>query len=291
MSDSKKNITIIGLGLIGGSIAKAVRKKGLFDKIIGVDASTEHQQKALELNLVDECMELNHAIPHSSMIVLATPVNVIESLLPNILDKIEDQIVFDVGSTKHEILQNVLHHPRRGRFVACHPMAGTEFSGPEAAVEDLFENGFNVICNAEKSDKDALKSVERLFTSIGMKLIYQNSEEHDTHVAYVSHISHISAFALALTVLHKEKSEERIFQLASGGFRSSVRLAKSNPLTWTPIFEQNRDAVMDVLDEHITVLSKFRSLLIKKDFEQFNELMNEANQIKRILNYKSKITK
>lgn len=283
MAKFNENITIIGLGLIGGSLAKSIRKAGLFNQIIGVDASLEHQSKAMELGLVDICMDLNKAIPKSQVIVLAVPVDTIEILLPNILDKLENQVVFDVGSTKHSILQNIIHHPRRGRFVACHPMAGTEFSGPEAAIEGLFDNGFNVICNAEQSDEDALKLVEQIFTAIGMNLIYQESEAHDTHVAYVSHISHISAFALALTVLHKEKSEEQIFQLASGGFRSSVRLAKSNPVTWSPIFEKNRDAVLDVLDEHITVLSKFRSLLIKKDFEQFKQLMTEANEIKGII--------
>lgn len=277
-------VGIIGLGLIGGSMALAIREVYPNIAIIGVDANAEHCMKAIELGLVDSCEALDNCIEKVEIIIIATPVNKVESLLPGVLDKIESQIIFDVGSTKANIIQAVSNHPKRGRFVACHPMAGTEFSGPNAAVQGLFKNCFNVICNPDECDLDALEIVENLLESLGMKLIYQEASEHDQHVAYVSHMSHISAFALALTVLHKEKSEEKIFQLASGGFRSSVRLAKSNPDTWAPIFEQNRDAVMDVLDEHITVLSQFRSLLIKKDFDKFHQLMSEANNIKRILN-------
>jgi len=280
-------IAIIGLGLLGGSIGLKLKSLNEKYNIIGVDLSESHGKRALELGLVDSIMSLSEAVKVSDMVILATPVNIIAKQLPEVLDLVEDQVVFDVGSTKNKILTNVDGHAKRGRFVACHPMAGTEFSGPDAAKVDLFEGKFNVICNAAESDDDARVIVEKLFTEMGMNLLYQDSIEHDTHVAYVSHISHLSAFALALTVLHKEKSEEKIFQLASGGFRSSVRLAKSSPTTWSPIFEQNRDAVMDVLDEHITVLSKFRSLLIKNDFDQFHSMMEEANQITTILNHKN----
>lgn len=280
----RRKIAIVGLGLIGGSLAKDFRNVHYISSIIGVDSKEEHTATALKMGLVDRCETLEEAIKQVDVVILATPVDVIKTLLPKVLDLVEDQVVFDVGSTKYEIVKSVENHKNRGRFVACHPMSGTEFSGPEAAVEDLFHDKFNVICDQEDSDPDALEITKSLCQKIGMKLLFQSAEEHDEHVAYVSHMSHISAFALALTVLNKEKSEEAIFQLASGGFRSSVRLAKSNPDTWNPIFEQNRDAVMDVLDEHITVLSQFRSLLIKKDFEKFYGLMEKANDIKRILN-------
>ncbi len=273
-----KIIAIVGLGLIGGSFAKAFKGKGFSSKIIGVDNNREHQKIAMEMNLVDEIRDLDDAIKYADIVLLATPVDSIEKLLPSVMNSIENQVVFDVGSTKASIIKSILNHPKRGRYVACHPMAGTEFLGPEASVAGLCDKAHNVIYNAEDSDEDALEMVQNLLSQIGMKLLYQQADEHDIHVSYLSHMSHISAFALALTVLHKEQSEEQIFQLASGGFRSSVRLAKSNPSTWVSIFEQNRDALLDVLDEHITVLSKFRSLLIKKDYESFEKLMLEANQ-------------
>jgi len=282
--EGKQNICIIGLGLIGGSFAKALRKLSHIGLIIGVDLNESHQQEAIELGLVDEINSLEKAIDKSDFVIVATPVDVIEAILPTVLNVVDKQVVFDVGSTKERIIKSVENHEKRSQFVPCHPMAGTEFSGPSAAVNDLYTNKYNVICNPDQCDERALVAVEKLLTELGMKLLYQDAAEHDIHVAYVSHISHISAFALALTVLNKEKSEEQIFQLASGGFRSSVRLAKSNPLTWAPIFEQNRNAVMDVLDEHITVLSKFRSLMIKNDFKKFESLMSEANEIRRILN-------
>jgi prephenate dehydrogenase len=189
----------------------------------------------------------------------------------------------DVGSTKGNLLESVREHPKRGRLVATHPMAGTEYSGPEAAIPSLFDDKCTVLVDAEKSDLDALERIQELYRSIPMKMVRLDSRSHDVHTAYVSHISHISSFALALTVLAKEKDEDRIFELASGGFSSTVRLAKSSPDMWTPIFRQNRDNLLDVLDEHINQLARFRSLLIKKDFDTFYELMKEANQIKKII--------
>jgi prephenate dehydrogenase len=282
----RRKIAIIGLGLIGGSLAKSFQKLHYISEVIGVDASQKHADLAMELGLVDRIAVIEEAVQSCDIIVLATPVHIIVDLLPKVLEMVEDQVVFDVGSTKKEIIDSVANHPKRGRFVPCHPMSGTEFSGPEAAVDGLFEGKYNVICDQGKCDADALEIVKSICRELKMELLFQEAEEHDTHVAYVSHISHISAFALALTVLNKEESEERIFQLASGGFRSSVRLAKSNPVTWSPIFAQNRHAILDVLDEHITVLSKFRSLIIKDDWDSFSEMMEKANDIKRILNHK-----
>ncbi len=285
-------ITIVGIGLIGGSLAITLKENGFATRIIGVDASQDNLDKAVRRRLIDEDMPLEDAIAQSDLIIVATPVDVMMHLLPQILDQVtENQTVIDVGSTKERLLENLKNHPNRGRFVATHPMAGTEYSGPEAAIPNLFDHKCTVLCDVEASDPSAVETVERLYRSIPMKLVYLNAREHDVHTAYVSHIAHISSFALALTVLEKERDESRIFELASGGFDSTVRLAKSSADMWVPIFRQNRDNVLDVLDEHINQLSRFRSLLIKKDFETFYDLILEANRIRPILNAKAQTLK
>lgn len=277
-------VTIVGIGLIGGSLALAMKEKGIAQKVIGVEADNEHKEKSLELGLVDVIMELDEAIEESDLIVLATPVNAVVKLLPLVLDKIERQIVMDVGSTKDSIMEIVRNHPNRNRFVATHPMWGTEHSGPEAAMKGAFTDKATVICDREKSDTDAIELVENIYKELGMHLVYMNGEEHDVHVAYVSHISHITSFALANTVLEKEREEDAIFELASAGFESTVRLAKSNPQTWASIFMQNRENVLDVLNEHISQLRKFKACLEKENYEYLEELMVNANKIKKVLN-------
>ena len=276
-------VTIVGIGLIGGSFALALKDKGIAKKVIGVDASEEHQQKALSLGLVDEIKNLDDAIAESDLIVLSIPVCSLKELLPEVLDKIEKQIVIDVGSTKHGILEAVRDHPNRKRFVATHPMWGTEYSGPEAAVHGAFVDKATVICDKEDSDAAAVDLVEKIYRQLGMHIMYMNGDDHDVHVAYVSHISHITSFALANTVLEKEREEDAIFELASGGFESTVRLAKSNPLTWASIFMQNRENVLDVLNEHISQLRKFKACLEKENLEYLEELMVKANRIKKII--------
>ncbi len=277
-------ITVIGIGLIGGSMAISLIENGFATKVIGVDARKENEDKAIRRRLIDEALPLEEAVAAAQLVILATPVDAMLSLLPRVLDQIRpDQVLIEVGSTKATILEVVKDHPNRRRFVATHPMAGTEYSGPEAAIPGLFENKATVLVDVEDSDSDAVELVRNMYESIPMRVIMLDAKEHDIHTAYVSHISHISSFALALTVLEKEKNENRIFQLASGGFGSTVRLAKSSPEMWIPIFRQNRDNVLDVLDEHIHVLSTFRSLLIKRDFEKFHEMIQEANRIRRIL--------
>lgn len=278
-------VAIVGIGLIGGSLAIALRESNFCDHLIGIDSSHDHRQKALNLGLVDEAYETLDHVSGADLIILATPVNVIVALLPKVLDVITDQqTVMDVGSTKSSIMAIARNHTMGRRFVGAHPMAGTEYSGPEAAIPNLFVNKCTVIVDQDESDEDAVKLVQEMFTAMKMSIVYHDSAAHDLHTAYISHISHISSFALALTVLEKEQNDDRIFELAGGGFASTVRLAKSSPDTWTPIFEQNRDAVLDVLDEHINSISKFRTLLIKRDFESFRSLIEKANQIKRILN-------
>lgn len=277
-------ITTIGIGLIGGSLAITLKENGFAEHIIGVDARPENLDKAIRRRLIDEALPLEEGVAAADLILLAIPVDAMLQLLPRVLDLVNDrQVVLDVGSTKAQLLAAVDGHPKRGRYVATHPMAGTEFSGPEAAVPNLFDHKCAVLIDVERSDADALQIARALYGSIPMQLLEMEREAHDLHTAYVSHISHISSFALALTVLAKEKDEARIFELASAGFSSTVRLAKSSPDMWVPIFRQNRDKVLDVLDEHINQLAHFRSLLIKQDFETFYQRIQEANEISRIL--------
>jgi prephenate dehydrogenase len=276
-------VAIIGIGLIGGSMALALKQKGFADWVVGVDANPEHQKKALDLKLVDEILPLQEALVKSDLIILAIPVNAAEKLLPSLLDQVQLQVLMDVGSTKEGLLKSIEQHPKRGRFVATHPMWGTENSGPTAAVVGAFLDKATVICNKEETDADALALVEKVYETLGMHLVYMQAKAHDVHVAYVSHISHITSFALANTVLEKERGEDNIFELASGGFESTVRLAKSNSDMWVPIFMQNKENILDVLNEHISQLRKFKACLEKENFEYLKELIEQANGIKKIL--------
>jgi len=276
-------LAVIGIGLMGGSLALTLKRKGFVSNVIGVDSNTQHQAEALALGLVDEIMTLEEAVKSSDIIAIATPVNIAEKLLPTILDLVDQQVVFDVGSTKESIVNIANGHHKKGRFVPTHPMWGTEFSGPSAAQKDAFSEKATVICNADSVDTDALLQVESLYKSLGMHIVNMDAINHDIHVAYVSHISHITSFALANTVLEKEKESDAIFELASGGFESTVRLAKSNAAMWVPIFMQNKENVLDVLNEHISQLKKFKACLEKENFEYLSDLIENANGIKRIL--------
>jgi prephenate dehydrogenase len=279
----KKNFAIVGVGLIGGSFALKCKKEGLSNRIIGVDNNPDHATKAIELGLVDEMTDLASAVEQADVIILSIPVNALSVLLPAILDLVDQQVVIDMGSTKSHISAVVENHPKRGRFVASHPMWGTEYSGPAAAVENAFENKAVILCDLEKTDEDAISIAKEIFASLPMRMIEMNAADHDLHAAYVSHISHITSFALANTVLEKEKEDDAIFEMASAGFESTVRLAKSSPEMWTPILMHNRENVLDVLNEHITQLKKFKACLEKENWEYLNELMSHANQIKRII--------
>jgi prephenate dehydrogenase len=277
-------VTIVGVGLIGGSFSLALKDQKLVNKVIGVSRSGATAHKALELGIIDEVMDLEEAVEQSDLIYVAIPVDVTLSVMKTILDRLtRQQIVADAGSTKNALCKFVSNHPNRGRFVATHPMWGTEYSGPEAAVHDAFRGRSCVICEREKSDPEALALIEKMYTMLGMSLVNMEAESHDVHAAYVSHISHITSFALANTVLEKEREEDAIFELAGGGFESTVRLAKSSPAMWGPIFMQNRENVLDVLNEHIMQLRKFKSCLEKENYEWLRELMENANKIRRIL--------
>lgn len=277
-------ITIIGVGLIGGSLALSLKEKKFANKVYGIDKNEESLKKAIDLGIIDEAIDLETAIEQSKLIILTIPVDAIKGLLPTIIEKAnKQQVIIEMGSTKEQVLDTVNAHPNRGRLVAAHPMAGTEYSGPEAAVHDLFLNKTMVLCDVKNSDEDAVELVESLCEVLEMKMIFMNSIEHDLHTAYVSHISHITSFALALTVLEKEKSQGRIFELAAGGFESTVRLAKSSPEMWIPIFEQNRENVLEVLAEHIRQLQNMYDVLKDEDYEAFKKLIKRSNKIKRII--------
>lgn len=277
-------LTIIGVGLIGGSIALKLREKHFADYVYGVDQNEQHLVEAKELGIIDESLSLEKAIQNSDLIILAIPVDASRKLLPAILDWVTDkQTVMDVGSTKAGIVKGVENHKNRSRFVAFHPMWGTENSGPKSAISDSFAGRAGVICDQEDSAPDALKMVEQVAEHLEMNLLYMESESHDVHTAYISHISHITSYALANTVLEKEREEDTIFQLASSGFSSTVRLAKSHPEMWVPIFRQNKENVLDVLNEHITQLRKFKSALEKENYDYLEELIRNANKIRGIL--------
>jgi prephenate dehydrogenase len=275
---------IIGIGLIGGSFALSLRDNGLSDEILGVDNDPKNAEQALKLGLVDRVVSPDEAAGEADLIVLAIPVGALPMVSIKILNKIRpDQTVMDMGSTKQELCEVIAMHPRRGRFVATHPMWGTEHSGPGAAVRGAFAGRTVVVAEAGRSDADALGLIEGLYTRIGMPIRYMEAEEHDTHTAYISHISHITSFALALTVLEKERETSHIFDLAGAGFESTVRLAKSSPETWLPIFMQNKYNVLDVLREHIHQLQVFRRLLERDDRQGLTAMMEKANSIRKIL--------
>jgi len=277
-------LTIVGVGLISGSFAMALRDKGFATKVIGVSRTEASLQKAKELGLIDEALPLEEAVKQSDLIYVAIPVDATIPMMKKIMDCVTDkQIVVDAGSTKNVLCESLADHPMRKQFVATHPMWGTEYSGPEAAVKGAFVGRACVICEKEKSDHNAVEIVENLYKALGMHIVYMDGYSHDIHAAYVSHISHITSFALANTVLEKEKEEDTIFELAAAGFESTVRLAKSNPAMWAPIFMQNRENVLDVLNEHITQLRKFKASLEKENLQYLTELMQNANKISRIL--------
>ncbi len=280
-------ITIVGLGLIGGSMAKDLRRVGFATEIVGVDNNPMHQQKALELGLVDKIASLEEGSAEADLLIFAIPVDKMVAVLPTVLDHIDvSTSVTDVGSTKKLICQAVENHPRRGNFVPAHPMSGTENSGPEAAVEGLFEGKICIICDQEKSRPMHLALVEKMYHSIGMDIAYMSSDEQDHTTAHVSHLPHIAAFALANAVM-AINDRKIIFDLASGGFRSTVRLAKSSPAMWGPIFKQNQDYVVESLDVYINHLEEFKQSILNPDETHMYELMASANGMREILNGES----
>ena len=280
-------IGVIGLGLIGGSMALDLKRRSFADTVIGVENDPVNASAALNIGLVDEVVPFEDCVRRSDVVVVAIPVGAAVKMLPKVLYIFEecggDKIVIDTCSTKSQIVRSVHYHPRRGSFVATHPMAGTEYSGPWAAMPNLFDGRACIFANTEDSDPKAVATVEKLYGVLNMRPIYMNADNHDVHTAYVSHISHVTSFALALTVLEKEQDEKHIFDLASGGFSSTVRLAKSSADMWVPILTQNRDNVLHVIDTYLDKMKSFRDAIADFDEKKIESLIKEANKIKKII--------
>jgi prephenate dehydrogenase len=277
-------VTIVGLGLIGGCMGIDLRKAGVATSLVGVDLNEDHGRQAVALGLVDRIEPEDKALAWADVVLLAIPVNTMSALLPQVLDAVGPQaVVIDTGSTKSLICKAVSNHPKREQFVAAHPIAGTENSGPSAAFAGLFRNNTNIICERDRSSDNSIAVAERIFDALGMKTIFMEPEEHDKHAAYVSHLSHVSSFLLGLTVLDIEKDEKNIFNLAGSGLASTVRLAKSSPDMWAPIFEQNSEYLGQALAEYIMHLQRFHYQLMKKNTKEIYRVMKEANQIRKVL--------
>ncbi len=279
------NISVIGLGLIGGSYALSLKKRFEDLTIYGWDENATNLKKAAELGLIDEsCSSADEALSKGTWILLAIPVNTIEKDLPLLLDQLtEDQVLIDFGSTKKSICDGVADHSKRNQFIAAHPISGTEYSGPEAAFDSLFENKVMIVCEKEKSNPDSIEAFRKQCKVLGMSTTYLTADEHDIHLAYVSHLSHVISFGLSRTVLEKEEDESKILDLAGSGFASTVRLAKSSPEMWTPIFLKNRTAVLESLDSYLSKISEFRNLLNEKDESGINSYLKESRAIRKIL--------
>jgi len=279
-----EKIYIIGVGLIGGSFALDIKRLHPETKIFGIDHNEAHLNEALALNIIDATATIED-LKNADLVIVAIPVNATVKQLPEILDKISDNtLVLDVGSTKEDICEAVKNHPKRRNFLAMHPIAGTEFSGPSAAIPNLYNGKTNIICEVEDTAFKLQEKALKLFSEIGMRIRYMKPKAHDKHIAYVSHLSHISSFMLGKTVIEKEKNERDIFDMAGSGFESTVRLAKSSPEMWTPIFEQNKTNVIKTLDEYISNLKQFKEFMENDDFEAIYKEMKDTNHIKDILN-------
>ena len=277
-------VFIVGIGLIGGSFALDLKAGISGISITGIDGNEDHLRQALELGLIDR-MSTMEDIHDADLVYLAIPVDASIKVLPEILDRVKDDcVVIDAGSTKENICRVVEDHAKRRNFLAAHPIAGTEFSGPQAAIHGLFRNKTNIICEVEKTAFKLQEKALEVFQKIGMRIRYMDARSHDRHIAYVSHLSHISSFMLGKTVLEKEKNERDIFDLAGSGFASTVRLAKSSPAMWAPIFSQNKKNVLETLDEYILNLQNFRKLMQEDNFDQLYQEMDRTNHIKEVLN-------
>ncbi|MCP4978038.1 MAG: prephenate dehydrogenase [Maribacter sp.] len=277
------NVFIIGIGLIGGSMAKDIKRLNPNSKIYGVDTNTSHLEEALALDLIDVKSSYND-LNLANIVIVGIPVDVMITELPKILGEVNDDcLVMDAGSTKSALCKSLENHPKRRNFLACHPIAGTEFSGPSAAIDGLYQGKTNIICEVEKTAFKLQEKALALYQQLGMRIRYMNPEAHDKHIAYVSHLSHISSFMLGKTVIDKEQNERDIFDMAGSGFESTVRLAKSSPAMWTPIFEQNKENVVETLEEYIQNLEDFKQLLLDDDYKGIYNEMNNTNKIKEIL--------
>ncbi|MFB0939189.1 MAG: prephenate dehydrogenase [Candidatus Azotimanducaceae bacterium] len=278
------NIFIVGIGLIGGSMALDIQKQYSEAVIYGIDVNEHHLNEALEIGVIHKKADYSD-LEKATIVIVSIPVDVQLEVIPKILDAIDDNtLVMDVGSTKAQICEAIKDHPKRRNFLATHPISGTEFSGPKAAIYDLFRGKTNIICEVEKTAFKLQEKALDIFSKLGMRIRYMDSQSHDKHIAYVSHLSHISSFMLGKTVIEKEKNERDIFDMAGSGFESTVRLAKSSPAMWTPIFKQNKENVIETLEKYINNLQQFKKLMEQDNFTEIYNEMESTNYIKQILN-------
>ena len=278
------NIFIIGTGLIGGSLALDIQQEYTEATIYGIDTNEAHVEEAKALGVIHYGASFSE-LQNADIVFVTIPVDKALSVVPKVLDAVHDNaLVIDAGSTKKEICKVVSQHPKRRNFLASHPIAGTEFSGPKAAMKGLYKGKTNIICEVEKTAFMLQEKALEIFSKIGMRIRYMDAVSHDKHIAYVSHLSHISSFMLGKTVIEKEKNERDIFDMAGSGFESTVRLAKSSPAMWTPIFEQNKANVIETLEEYIGNLQQFKTLMEENRFDKVFDEMENTNHIKNILN-------
>lgn len=284
MARQEITVGVIGLGLVGGSAALKLREENFAHKILGYDKNESHAQEAIKLGIIDEVCSLDVLCEQSALVILAIPVNNALAVLPEIMAKIRPKaVVVDFGSTKQKICELADSLPNRAQFVACHPIAGTENTGPQAAFATLFEDKVNIICDQQSSSEKAVEVATKMSKTLGMRIKFMDSGSHDRHIAYVSHLSHISSFTLGQTVLEVENDEKNIFDMAGSGFASTVRLAKSSPEMWAPIFTENADNILKVLDRYIANLNNFRTLISEGKEEELNKTMTETNVIRKVL--------
>jgi prephenate dehydrogenase len=276
-------VHVIGLGLIGGSLSFDIKDAFAEAKVYGYDLNKANEERALALGFIDDAFAWDE-LHLADIVILSIPVDAQQSALPKVLDGInDDALVFDAGSTKAKLCEVVAQHPKRRNFLATHPIAGTEFSGPDAAVRGLFQNKTNIICEVEKTAFKLQEKGLEIFRKIGMRIRYMDPQSHDKHIAYVSHLSHISSFMLGKTVIDKEQNERDIFDMAGSGFESTVRLAKSSPAMWTPIFKENKENILETLEEYIQNLERFKELMEADNFDEVFQTMENTNHIKTIL--------
>ena len=276
-------VHVIGLGLIGGSLSFDIKDAFAEAKVYGYDLNKANEERALALGFIDDAFAWDE-LHLADIVILSIPVDAQQSVLPKVLDGInDDALVFDAGSTKAKLCEVVAQHPKRRNFLATHPIAGTEFSGPDAAVRGLFQNKTNIICEVEKTAFKLQEKGLEIFRKIGMRIRYMDPQSHDKNIAYVSHLSHISSFMLGKTVIDKEQNERDIFDMAGSGFESTVRLAKSSPAMWTPIFKENKENILETLEEYIQNLERFKELMEADNFDEVFQTMENTNHIKTIL--------
>jgi prephenate dehydrogenase len=276
-------VGIVGLGLIGASISLKLKEVNDDISVYGFDKNDQSLDFSLSKQIIDKKLDLG-ALLDFDYLFLAIPVESIKSELSSILDKISEKtLVIDFGSTKYQICNSVRNHIKRGNFLAAHPIAGTEFSGPAAAKKDLFDNKVMILCETENTNPSLLSSAIKMFKSLGMNIKTMDAIDHDRHIAYVSHLSHISSFMLGKTVMDKEDDEQTIYDMAGSGFESTVRLAKSSPEMWSSIFIENKKNIIESLDEYILNINNFKKLIESSNQENLNTEMKKINGIKEIL--------